>query len=133
VVSPAGYQSWVKRPIVGAGYFPSIYLNGISGTLNPNRNSPFEWLQKSSDAHSSQIPILTDIVVSRPNMHSPGTLNALGLKAIGSGQGHPASASQNGIIQSVNMVCGDGHAETRQASVILWRYPANGANYTSFY
>ena len=136
-VSSAGYEPWVKRPLgIGAvisGYFPSIYLNGMGGTLNPNRNSPYEWLQKSSDAHASQVPILTDIVVSKAGMHTPGTLNAAGLRALAPGQGHPAGASPGGLIQSVDLVFGDGHAETRQASAIAWRYPANGANYTAFY
>jgi len=133
-VAPAGYQPWVKRPIASVPpFFPSIYLNGVSGTLYPYRNSPYEWLQKSSDAHAAQMPILTDIIISRPNMHSPGTLNALGLKAIALGQGHPAGGSQNGTIQSDNLAYGDGHVETHQASAIFWRYPANGATYTAFY
>jgi len=134
-VQAAGYEPWVKRPIAGGSspLFPSIYLNGVGGNKNPNRNSPYEWLQKSSDPNASQIPILTDIVVSKPNMHSPGTLNAVGLKALAPGQGHPAGASQNGSIQSVDLAFGDGHAETRQANAIFWRYPANGATYTAFY
>jgi len=134
-VQSAGYMVWVKRPIVSAGvsFFPSIYMNGVNGAINPNRNSPYEWLQKSSDAHAAQMPILTDIIISRPNMHSPGTLNALGLKALGPGQGHPAGGSQNGTIQSDNLAFGDGHVETHQASAIFWRYPANGSTYTAFY
>ena len=133
-VQAAGYMPWVKRPIVSVPpFFPSIYLNGVNGTKNPNRNSPYEWLQKTSDAHAAQMPILTDIIISRPNMHSPGTLNALGLKALGPGQGHPAGGSQNGTIQSDNLAFGDGHVETHQASAIFWRYPANGSTYTAFY
>jgi len=127
-VAPAGYNPWIKRPLFGGAPFPSIYVNGVGGNLNPNRNSPYEWLQKSTDPHSSQVPILTDIVVSQ--YKSLGGLNALGIKAVGPGQGHPAAASQSGAIQSVNLVFGDGHVETRQASAMQWRYI--GA-YTSFY
>jgi type II secretory pathway pseudopilin PulG len=127
----AGYEPWVKRPISGGGFFPSIYTT--SGVLNPNRNSPYEWLQKSSDPHAAVMPILTDIIVSLSGYHNPSTLNAVGLKAVGPGQGHPAGGSQNGMIQSDNLTFGDGHVETHQASQIFWRYPANGANYTSFY
>ncbi|HEV2437049.1 MAG TPA: hypothetical protein VG077_13720, partial [Verrucomicrobiae bacterium] len=127
-VAPAGYQPWIKRPWLGAAgaMFPSIYLP--NGNRNPNRNSPYEWLQKSSDPHASQVPILTDIVVS--SVKNTGALTALGVRAVGAGQGHPAGASQRGAIQSVNLVFGDGHADTHQPSVILWRYI--GA-YTSFY
>ncbi len=131
VVNPAGYMPWTQRQLRAGVVFPSIY--NPNGTLNPNRNSPYEWLLKSSDLHASQMPILTDIVASLQNIHTPGSLNALGLKAIDKGQGHPAGASQRGTIQSINLVLGDGHEETRQASAILWRYPANGANWTSFY
>ena len=130
IVNPAGYMPWTQRIALGA-HFPSIY--NPNGSLNPNRNSPFEWLQKTSDAHASVMPILTDIVASKQNMHSPGTLNALGIKAVDKGQGHPTGASPNGQIQSADMVFGDGHVETRQAHSIVWRYPANGANWTSFY
>jgi prepilin-type N-terminal cleavage/methylation domain-containing protein len=127
----AGYQPWIKRTWLGAtppSFFPSIYL--ANGNRNPNRNSPNEWLQKSSDAHASQVPILTDMVVGDPKYRNPTTLNLVGVKAILAGGGHPAGASPNGKIQSIDLVFGDGHAETRQKTGILWRYI--GA-YTSFY
>ena len=125
----AGYQPWIKRPWLGSvppTMFPSIYL--LNGKVNPNRNSPYEWLQKTSDAHASQIPVLTDIVVS--SQKSPTALNIQGVKAVLPGQGHPAGASQRGQIRSTNLVFGDGHVETRQPTAIVWRYI--GA-YTSFY
>ena len=127
----AGYQPWVKRPWLGSTpvtFFPSIYL--ANGNRNPNRNSPYEWLQKSSDAHASQVPILTDMVVGDSKYKSPATLNAVGLKAIFPGGGHPAGASQNGKIQSMNLAFGDGHTETHQSTAILWRYIAA---FPSFY
>jgi hypothetical protein len=132
-VASAGYEPWVKRSFLGgAGTpFPSIYVNGVNGAINPNRNSPYEWLQKSSDPHAAVMPILTDIIVS--SVHSVSVLNALGLKAVAPGQGHPAGPSLMGSIQSNNLTFGDGHVETHQAGQIFWRYPANGANYTSFY
>ena len=128
-VAPAGYQPWIKRPWLGSvppTMFPSIYLS--NGNKNPNRNSPYDWLQKTSDAHASQVPIVTDIVVS--SQKNTGALNSLGIKAVGPGQGHPAGASQRGQIRSSNLVFGDGHVETRQPTTIVWRYI--GA-YTSFY
>ena len=127
--APSGYQVWVKRPWAGqpGAFFPSIYLAGTT-TVNPNRNSPYEWLQKSSDAHASQVPILTDIVVSSQKNRS--TLDALGIKAVQPGQGHPAGASPSGKIQSMNLIFGDGHVDTRQSSALLWRYIAQS---TSFY
>jgi hypothetical protein len=131
-VQSAGYMPWTKRPIMPSGtYFPSIYLP--SGYLSPNQNSPYEWLQKSSDPHAAVMPILTDIIVSRPGIHSPGVLNALGLAAVSPGQGHPAGPSQMGSIQSDNLTFGDGHVETHQASQIFWRYPAKYASFNSFY
>ena len=77
------------------------------------------------------MPILTDIIFGPHS--NPGTLNALGLKAIGPGQGHPAGPSQNGMIQSVNLTFGDGHVETHQGNAIQWRYIASGSGYTAFY
>jgi prepilin-type N-terminal cleavage/methylation domain-containing protein len=128
--APSGYQPWIKRPWLitfpTPTMFPSLYL--ANGNLNPNRNSPYEWLQKTSDAHASQVPILTDIVVS--NTKNTAALNALGVKAVLVGQGHPAGASPNGRIRSTDLVFGDGHAETRQPTAIQWRYIS--AN-TSFY
>ena len=126
----AGYMPWIKRPWLGTippSFFPSIYLS--NGKVNPNRNSPYEWAQKSSDPHCSQVPILTDIVLS--SIKSSGTLNVMGLKAIGPGNGHPSGASRNGHIQSIDMVFGDGHAETHQSTLIQWRYI--GPYYSSFY
>jgi len=130
-VAPAGYMPWSQRKLgASSTMFPSIYNS--NGSLNPNRNSPYEWPQKSSDAHSSQVPILTDIVASRRNLVSPSTLNLLGIKAVDKGQGHPAGANPSGIIQSANLVFGDGHAETRQANALKWRFPSS-AGWTSFY
>jgi len=128
-VMSAGYMPWIKRPIANGGFFPSIYTS--TGILNPNRNSPYEWLQKSSDPHAAVMPVLTDIIYS--SVHNVSALNALGLKAIGPGQGHPAGPSLMGSIQNDNLTFGDGHVETHLASQIFWRYPANGANFTSFY
>jgi prepilin-type N-terminal cleavage/methylation domain-containing protein len=128
-VAPAGYQPWIKRLWMVSTpptTFPSQYLP--NGNKNPNRNTPYEWLQKTSDAHASQVPILTDIVVS--STKSTAALNASGVKAILPGQGHPAGASPRGRIRSTNLVFGDGHAETRQPTAIQWRYI--GA-FTSFY
>jgi prepilin-type N-terminal cleavage/methylation domain-containing protein/prepilin-type processing-associated H-X9-DG protein len=128
-VAPAGYQPWIKRLWMGSSPptpFPSIYL--ANGNRNPNRNSPYDWVQKTSDAHSSQVPILTDIVVC--GLKNTGALNSLGIKAVPPGQGHPAGASQRGQLRSSNLVYGDGHVETHQPTLIQWRYI--GA-YTSFY
>jgi len=129
VAMPAGYMPWVKLSEGGGFYVPSIYLS--NGALNPNRHSPYEWLQKTSDPHAAVMPILTDIIFG-PHSNR-GTLNALGLKAIGPGQGHPAGPSQNGMIQSVNLTFGDGHVETHQGNAIQWRYIASGSGYTAFY
>ncbi len=133
----AGYEPWIKRKIGNVpppqppSFCPSIY--NVNGSLNPNRNSPYEWLQKTSDPHAAVLPILTDIVVSKNGMKSPAVLNALGIRALNRGQGHPAGGSVNGIIKSTDLVFGDGHVETRQATAIFWRYPANGAPFTAFY
>jgi type II secretory pathway pseudopilin PulG len=129
VVQSAGYQPWNQRPWSGSipsTIFPSIYLS--NGNLNPNRNSPYEWLKKSSDPHAAVMPIVTDIIVS--NIKNVSTLNAQGLKAILPGWGHPAGPSLMGSIQSDNLTFGDGHVETHQANAIQWRYIAA---FTSFY
>jgi len=119
----AGYMPWIKRQWALSGYNPSIYANGVSGALNPNRNSPYEWLQKSSDPHASQVPILTDIVVGQANNRT--FIQIKGLDDIYPGSGHPAGASRNGKIQSVDLLFGDGHVETRQAKAMQWRFIAS--------
>lgn len=129
-VMSAGYMPWTKRPWLGTApptYLPSIYLP--NGNENPYRNSPYEWLQKSSDPHAAVMPVITDIVIS--SVHYIGPLNALGLKAIGPGQGHPAGPSLMGAIQGDNLTFGDGHVETHQANAIQWQYI--GFSYASFY
>jgi prepilin-type N-terminal cleavage/methylation domain-containing protein/prepilin-type processing-associated H-X9-DG protein len=126
----AGYEPWIKRPFatVPPTFYPSIYLN--NGNLNPKRNSPYEWLQKSSDLHASQVPILTDIVVANGN--NVTFMQIKGVNAVNPGQGHPAGASQSGAIQSINLVFGDGHVETRQATLMQWRFAAS-VPWTAFY
>jgi prepilin-type N-terminal cleavage/methylation domain-containing protein len=126
----AGYEPWIKRPWGNPPkYTPTIY-NSVTGGLLPNRNSPFEWLQKSSDPHSSSVPILTDIVVANGNSYAQ--MQAIGIAAIDPGQGHPAGASQNGKIVSTDLVFGDGHVETRQASAMQWRF-CGAVPWTAFY
>lgn len=126
----AGYEPWIKRPwaTTPPSFFPSIYTS--SGALNPRRNSPYEWLQKSSDPHSSQVPILTDIVVANGNNST--YMQMEGISAVNPGQGHPAGATQNGKIESTDLVFGDGHVETRQASAMQWRFIAS-VPWTAFY
>lgn len=134
VVPPCGYMPWTKRALPSGILYPSIYLPPAPGkppTLNPNRNSPYEWLQKSSDPHSGQVPILTDIAFSK--LTSVPALNVQQVKAVLPGYGHPAGASPNGKIQSTDLVFGDGHVETRQANAIQWRFPAPNAQFTAFY
>jgi type II secretory pathway pseudopilin PulG len=129
VVQPAGYQPWNQRPWLASNpstLFPSIYLP--NGAINPNRNSPYEWLKKTSDPHAAVMPISADIIVSI--IKNVSTLNAQGLKAIQPGWGHPAGPSPMGSIQSDNLTFGDGHVETHQGNNIKWRY---SAAFTSFY
>ena len=125
----AGYMPWIKRPW-SYNYNPSIYKNGVSGDLNPNRNSPYEWLQKNSDPHAAQVPILTDLVVGQGNNRT--YIQLKGIDDIYPGSGHPAGTSRNGKIQSDNLLFGDGHVETRQAKAMQWRFIAS-VPYNSWY
>lgn len=124
IVVSAGYMPWNKR-MNGGTIAPSIYANGASGALSTTANSPYEWLQKSSDLHASEVPILTDIVLAGGYVKST--------TALAPGLGHPAGASQRGQIESTDLTFGDGHVETHQVNAIQWRYQAKGAQYTAFY
>lgn len=126
----AGYMPWVKRlwQASSSKYIPSIYTS--TGNLNPNRNSRYEWLEKSSDPHASEVPILTDIVVADGNNRT--YMQIKGVAAVDPGSGHPAGASRTGRIESTDLVFGDGHAETRQASKMQWRF-IGSVPWTAFY
>jgi prepilin-type N-terminal cleavage/methylation domain-containing protein len=120
----AGYMPWTKRPRGSpqSQMFPSIYVNGSGGATNSNVNSPYEYLHQTSDPHPSQVPILTDIIVSPPGTRDVNSLDP--------GLGHPDGASKRGKIQSTDLVFGDGHVETHQAALIQWRYVSV---YTAWY
>jgi prepilin-type N-terminal cleavage/methylation domain-containing protein len=128
----AGYEPWIKRVwqtgTTPPQYVPSMYTK--YGALNPNVNTPYEWVQKSSDPHASQVPILTDLIVADKNNAS--YIKSMDVKAVNPGQGHPAGASRTGRIQSDDLVFGDGHVETHQSKDIHWRYIPSVA-WTAYY
>ena len=115
VVVSAGYMPWNMRINGAAGLAPSI-----TGTVPVN--SPYQFLQKSSDPHASLMPVLTDIVLSLPQTTNVASLDP--------GVGHPAGASPSGKLQSTDLVYGDGHVETHQAPAIQWRFKSA---YTAWY
>ncbi len=45
----AGYMPWIKRGWAGGAPFPSLYF--ADGATNTQANAPYDWLQKTSDAH----------------------------------------------------------------------------------
>ncbi len=92
----------------------SLWPNNWNSVLNqPNiaANSPYQWLRRPSDLHASQVPIMTDRAVGDQNVVFNGT-------------GIPAGASPNGKVAEENLLYGDGHVETHQASVMQWRWKA---------
>jgi len=124
VQSPGGvfgiiYHSvWIPRQRVSSsGTFPNLYQPG--GAKNPSANEDYQWPSKPEDQGAATTPIMSDRVV--------GTLSDSEVtKMNGANQGHPTG----GKVQNGNLLFGDGHVETRQASKMKWRWRAN---YTSFY
>jgi prepilin-type N-terminal cleavage/methylation domain-containing protein/prepilin-type processing-associated H-X9-DG protein len=104
--------------------FPRLYE--ASGAQNPNANEAYQWPSKAEDPGAAFTPILSDRIVGGPadsnvlnlNPPAPDTAN----------QGH----SVGNKVQNANLLFGDGHVETRQASKITWRWRTPG-NRTSFY
>lgn len=106
------HDVWIPRQS-GTANFPNQW-NTVLNLPNPNANESHQWPSKSTDATISQVPILSDRVIG-----SSTTLN-------GAVEGHSA----NGRVVSANLLYGDGHVESRNASAMKWRW--KGTYYTYY-
>ena len=104
------HSVWIRRPLSTGFLYPSI--SATSGLPNPSANSPYQWLQKSSDLNSSQVPIMTDRVVGTTKLSTSN------------GTGHPKGGSQNGAVVNANLLYGDSHVETHNLAAMQWRWKA---------
>jgi prepilin-type processing-associated H-X9-DG protein len=109
-VSSAGFGEavcyhawWVPRTGAAGNLYP---VPVASDTVN--------WPSKSTDVEVSQKPVLTD---RSANENSPDPTQA--------GEGHP----NNGRLQSINLLFGDGHVETHKADNVQMRYHGNYYNF----
>ena len=103
------HSVWIQRydlNVPSHTYWPSVTAGP---NPNPNANSPYQWLRKPSDPNASQVPIMNDRTVGSTTVMFNGT-------------GIPAGASQNGPVAEENLLFGDGHAATQQASTMKWRW-----------
>jgi prepilin-type N-terminal cleavage/methylation domain-containing protein len=113
------HSVWIQRYNASDpshGLWPNNW-NSVLNKPNIAANSPYQWLRKPSDQHASQVPIMTDRAIGDPNVNS-------GTTQMANGTGLPAGASQNGKVVEENLLYGDGHVETHQASVMQWRWKA---------
>ena len=108
------HNVWIPRT-KGAATYPSITSG--SGNANPNANETYQWPSKLTDPGVSFAPIMSDRIISQNG----------GTNLDAASGGHPVGKK----IQSANLLFGDGHVESRKASLIQWRWKAN--IYTSYY
>jgi len=113
------HNVWIPRQQTGGGLIPNLLL--ANGSKNPNANEDYQWPSKPEDSGAAHTPIMSDRIV--------GQLADSDIKKIQPNtwpQGH----SQGTSVQNGNLLFGDGHVETRNASKMQWRWRGN---YTSFY
>ena len=91
--------------------FPSV----PPAAANMTANEAYSWPTKPTDPGANVTPIMSDQIYGTST-----DINA----ATG---GHP----QGGIVQNGNLLFGDDHVESRQASLMQWRWIVNGS--TTFY
>ncbi len=102
------HNVWIPRYSGGtaeANLFPRQW-NTVLNVPNISANEDYQWPSKSSDSTVGKVPILSDRIV--------GTLTTMN----GTTGGH----FSNGKVSSSNLLFGDGHVETRNASVMKWRW-----------
>jgi prepilin-type N-terminal cleavage/methylation domain-containing protein/prepilin-type processing-associated H-X9-DG protein len=110
------HSLWVPRSL-GNGVFPNQW-NKILNRANLNANELYQWPSKQTDRAANLVPILSDRTFGPPT--SKNVADAF------STTGHPANSKQ----ANSNLLFGDGHVETRNASVMEWRWKAS---YVSYY
>ena len=106
------HNVWIPRKS-GGSLFPQQW-NTILNLKNLNANEDYQWPSKPTDSGAGKAPILSDRVV--------GT----GTTVTGAAEGH----SSNGKVVSVNVLFGDGHVESHNASSMQWRW--KGTYYTYY-
>lgn len=107
------HDYWIPR--LSSGVLVPNQWNKVLNTTNLNANEAYQWPSKTSDAHVSKVPILSD-----RNGSNTRTLDSSSWGA------HP----QNGRIVSTCVLFGDGRVETRRASAMAWRW--RGTFYTFY-
>lgn len=105
---------WVPRAAGGSRWFP-VPQGASGGNAHLHEDG---WPLKQSDPRVSRQPILTDQCQHAVAAGPPDLEKAE--------RGHP----YRGQTQSVNLLFGDGHVETRSRSRLQWRY---SGNWHSFY
>jgi prepilin-type processing-associated H-X9-DG protein len=106
------HNVWIPR-LSGTTQFP-LQWNPILNVKNLSANEDYQWPAKPTDTGAAQAPILSDRVVGVST-----TLN-------GATEGH----FSNGKVSSANLLFGDGHVESRNASKMTWRW--KGTFYTYY-
>jgi prepilin-type N-terminal cleavage/methylation domain-containing protein/prepilin-type processing-associated H-X9-DG protein len=106
------HDVWIPR-LSGTTTFPSQW-NAIMNVVNINANEDYQWPSKGTDVGASKVPILSDRVIGGAT-----TLT-------GAVEGH----SSGGKVLSANLLYGDGHVESRNASAMKWRW--KGTYYTYY-
>ena len=96
---------WVPRKN-STVLFPTVPPNAANMTANET----YSWPAKQTDPGANVTPIMSDEITAK------------GTNIASAGGGHPL----NGKVQNGNVLFGDGHVESRKASLMQWRWGVNG-------
>jgi prepilin-type N-terminal cleavage/methylation domain-containing protein/prepilin-type processing-associated H-X9-DG protein len=106
------HNVWIPR-LSGTALFP-LQWNPVMNNRNLNANEDYQWPSKPTDVGASLVPILSDRIVANST------------SVAGASEGH----FSGGKVVSGNLLFGDGHVESRNASKMIWRW--KGTFYTFY-
>ena len=120
-LDPLGYaviyhSVWIPRDTTAP--WPRIW-NSTQNKPDPRGNEQYQWPLKSTDRAAGLVPIMSD--------RSFGPKTSTSVVDAFPNTGHPSGGGKQA---NANLLFGDGHVETRNASAMQWRWHGS---YTSYY
>ncbi|MCU0788131.1 MAG: prepilin-type N-terminal cleavage/methylation domain-containing protein [Verrucomicrobia bacterium] len=110
------HSVWIPR--IATAQWPRIW-NATQNKADPRANEEYQWPSKSTDRGVNMVPIMSDRTFGPKT--STSVVDAFPNTGHVSGGGKQANS---------NLLFGDGHVETRNASEMKWRWHGS---YTSYY
>ncbi len=109
------HDVWIPRPTAAGGSpFPNQWNSVLNRPNTITANEDYQWPSTTSDSTVGKVPILSDRVIAGSTNLAFAT------------EGH----SSGGHVVNVNVLFGDGHVDTHQASIMKWRW--KGTLYTFY-